>query len=81
MGSFLDVFEVAARLSQMQLIINGKAQEVGSASVAALVEELRLNPKQVAIEKNREIVPRSTYANEPLSEGDIIEVVAFVGGG
>lgn len=65
----------------MKLTINGKAQEVVSASIAALVEELRLNPRQVAIEKNREIVPRSTYAQEKLNDGDVIEVVAFVGGG
>jgi len=81
MVGFLDVFKVAARLAQMKLTINGKAQNVQSASVAALVEELQLNPRQVAIEKNREIVPRSTYANEPLNDGDVIEVVAFVGGG
>lgn len=65
----------------MNLTINGKAQQVRSASIAALVGELGLNPKQVAIEKNREIVPRSTYENEPLTDGDVIEVVAFVGGG
>jgi len=65
----------------MKLTINGKTQDLGAQNVAALVEELKLNPRQVAIEKNREIVPRSTYASEMLSEGDIIEVVAFVGGG
>ena len=65
----------------MKLTINGKPQHVTAPTVAALVEELRLNPRQVAIEKNREILPRSTYAATALCEGDVIEVVAFVGGG
>ena len=65
----------------MQIIINGTTKEIGAAHVQALVDELGLNPRQVAIERNREIVPRSTYAATALCEGDVIEVVAFVGGG
>lgn len=65
----------------MKIQLNGKDAQVAAPTIAALVAELKLNPRQVAIEKNREIVPRSTYENTPLSEGDAIEVVAFVGGG
>lgn len=65
----------------MKLTINGKVQQSTAADVASLVAELRLNPRQVAIERNREIVPRSTYTDTKLAEGDVIEVVAFVGGG
>ena len=69
------------KITILKLTINGKAEMVQSANVASLVEELRLNPRQVAIEKNREIVPRSTYEAALLHEGDTIEIVAFVGGG
>lgn len=65
----------------MKLTINGKAENIAAMTVASLVDELRLNPRQVAIERNREIVPRSTYASTALCDGDVIEVVAFVGGG
>jgi thiamine biosynthesis protein ThiS len=65
----------------MKLTINGKPQDIQANNIALLVEELRLNTRQVAIEKNREIVPKSTYAATVLSEGDAIEIVAFVGGG
>jgi len=61
--------------------LNGKTTSTQAATIAALVEELRLNPRQVAMERNREIVPRSTYGEAALCEGDVIEVVAFVGGG
>lgn len=68
-------------MTNMNIQLNGKNTPVQAANVAALVEELKLNPRQVAIERNREIVPRSAYAGTALSEGDVIEVVAFVGGG
>lgn len=65
----------------MNIQLNGQPHVTKAATIAALVEELRLNPRQVAIERNRAIVPRSTYPSAPLCEGDVIEVVAFVGGG
>jgi sulfur carrier protein len=65
----------------MHITLNGKLQNIQSATIAGLVMELGLNPRQVAIERNREIVPKSIYDTAALSEGDAIEVVAFVGGG
>ena len=66
----------------MRLIINGEAQTFGElADVAALVAVLRLDSRKVAVERNLEIVPRSTYAAVCLSDGDRIEIVHFVGGG
>ena len=66
----------------MLLKVNGKNQEFGGPlSVAALTEQLALNPKQFAVERNREIVPRSAYADVLLDEGDEIEIVRFIGGG
>ena len=42
---------------------------------------LELDPKRVAVERNRVIAPRSAHADTPLAEGDQIEIVHFVGGG
>ena len=49
--------------------------------VAALVAALGLDGRKVAVERNLEIVPRSTYVSTPLAEGDRIEIVHFIGGG
>ena len=49
--------------------------------VLALAESLNLNPRQVAIERNRQIVPKSTYGEVTLNDGDEIEIVRFIGGG
>ena len=66
----------------MRLMVNGEALEpAAAADVAALVLELGLDLKKVAVERNLEIVPRSLYAETPLADGDRIEIVQFVGGG
>ncbi|MDE3015697.1 MAG: sulfur carrier protein ThiS [Pseudomonadota bacterium] len=66
----------------MNIKLNGKHQSApDGATVLALAESLGLNPKQVAIERNRGIVPRSVYGSVRLAEGDEIEVVKFIGGG
>ena len=51
------------------------------ASVTALLERLKVATPRVAVERNREILPKSTYASTLLEDGDIFEVVEFVGGG
>ncbi len=66
----------------MQIKVNGEIREAAEgATVSALVGMLALNPTQVAIERNRQIVPRSTYGDTLLTPGDEIEIVAFIGGG
>lgn len=62
--------------------VNGDAVEVpAGATVAALIERLQVATPRVAVERNREIVPRAQYASTELQEGDVLEVVEFVGGG
>ena len=62
--------------------INGEERRVaGGMSVAALIDELGLDAKRVAIERNLEIVPRSTFADVAVEDGDQFEIVHFVGGG
>ena len=53
----------------------------GATDVAALVRVLGLDPRKVAVERNLEIVPRSTYGRARLFDGDRLEIVQFVGGG
>lgn len=66
----------------MNLFVNGEpASAADSATVEALLEQMGLPQKGVAVERNREIVPKSLYATTRLAEGDRIEIVQFVGGG
>ncbi len=66
----------------MQLIINGDAQDFfGELTLTALVEQLGMKPERVAIELNRDIVPRSQWPTTALHNGDRLEIVHFVGGG
>lgn len=62
--------------------VNGEARPVEEGStVACLLRTLGLQSSQVAVERNREIVPRDAHAVTPLSAGDQLEIVTFVGGG
>ncbi len=64
------------------LTVNGEAHSFpGRLTVAGLVTALALDSRKVAVELNREIVPRSTYAQVELASGDTIEIVHFIGGG
>lgn len=65
----------------IRICLNGAERETPSQTVAFLLEELNLHQTRVAVEKNGEIVPRATYAQEPLLAGDKVEIVQFVGGG
>lgn len=51
------------------------------ASVTLLLDRLKVSTPRVAVERNREILSKSSYASTLLEEGDIFEVVEFVGGG
>ena len=66
----------------MKLTGNGKAHECPSeTTVSALLEQLTLAGRRVAVERNGDIVPRSQHAETVLAEGDQIEIVVAVGGG
>lgn len=67
----------------IQITINGNPRsfDAGITTVAALVEKLGLVGKRLAIERNGEIVPKSTFAEAPLQDGDKLEIVGAVGGG
>ncbi|CAN7398300.1 sulfur carrier protein ThiS [Caulobacter sp. LjRoot300] len=66
----------------MRLLLNGEEREIaGIISIADLVSALGLDARKVAVERNLEIAPRSTYADTDLADGDRIEIVTFIGGG
>ena len=67
---------------EIRLTVNGEAQNFAAGlTVAGLIAALGLDVRKVAVERNLEIVPRSTYAMVRLEAGDALEIVNFVGGG
>ena len=66
----------------MRVVINGKQEEFSAGTtVARLLEDRGTAPQKVAVEVNRELVTRSTFAQTVLNDGDQVEIVTFVGGG
>jgi thiamine biosynthesis protein ThiS len=65
----------------MQVTVNGEAKQLPDGeTIRALVARHKLTPEKVAIELNRRLV-RSDKYDQPLKEGDEVEIVTFVGGG
>ncbi|SCZ64862.1 sulfur carrier protein ThiS [Thiohalomonas denitrificans] len=66
----------------MEIIVNGESRRVTEGYTAArLVEELGLSGRRIAMEVNREIVPRSDYERHVFDDGDRVELVHAIGGG
>jgi sulfur carrier protein len=66
----------------VEISVNGKLRQVAEGTtITALIAELGLAGKPVAVEKNRTIVPRAQHATTTLAAGDRLELVTFVGGG
>lgn len=67
---------------RIAITVNGEAREAASGdTVAALLRAIGLDTRKVAVERNEEIVPRSTYDTVALAAGDRLEIVHFIGGG
>ena len=67
----------------MYLIVNGKRYDnlEDDLTMRELLDHMKLPAKKIAIERNREIVSKSTYDSVSLNDGDIIEIIHFIGGG
>lgn len=65
----------------MQIRLNGEAREVSAATLAALISELELTGKRIAVELNGEIAPRSQHDKILLQTDDHVEIVHAIGGG
>lgn len=69
-------------VTSIGITLNGERRRVAAGmTIADLAQELGLAPEKVAVERNLAIVPRSTLAQVALGEGDMLEIVHFVGGG
>ncbi len=66
----------------MNVTINGEEHKLSEAlTISALMTHLGVDPTQVAVERNREIVPKSLHGEVEVAADDIIEIVEFIGGG
>lgn len=66
----------------MTIRLNGDPFEIsGPMSISALLVELKIDPRRVAIEHNLAIIKRARYDTTEIAEGDTVEIVNFVGGG
>ena len=61
--------------------INGEDYPISGTSLTQYLESTEYNMKRIAVERNGEIVPKSTYDQTILQDADVIEIVSFVGGG
>ncbi|HKP30143.1 MAG TPA: sulfur carrier protein ThiS [Gemmatimonadales bacterium] len=69
-------------MPDLRIIVNGSDRQVPApATLADLLRHLALDPRQVVVELNREIVRRARLAEVSLTDGDSVELVHFVGGG
>jgi sulfur carrier protein len=66
----------------ISITLNGDPYRIdGDPRLSALIENLKMKPARIAVELNREVVPRARYGEIILKEGDVLEIINFVGGG
>jgi thiamine biosynthesis protein ThiS len=66
----------------LKIRLNGDPAEIaGPKTILQLLEDLKIDPRLVAVEHNLTIVKRDRYSTSPINDGDEIEIVNFVGGG
>jgi len=65
----------------LKIILNGKDKYFNGNSVEELINGYGIEPDSIVVERNGEIVHKEYYASERLGDGDIVEIVKFVGGG
>ena len=76
-GIFVVLFFIFAHM----LTVNGQSVDAAGKTVAEYLAEAGYNTVRIAVERNEEIVPKAKYAETVLADGDVVEVVNFVGGG
>jgi thiazole synthase len=69
-------------MNELRLTVNGQIRtEPAGTTVAVLLGAMGIDPARVAVERNQDVVPRRTWAEATLRDGDRVEIVAFIGGG
>jgi thiamine biosynthesis protein ThiS len=69
-------------VNQLEILVNGEPRRMPDpATLADLLRELSLDPRAVVVELNRQIIRRPQLLDTPLTDGDAVELVHFVGGG
>lgn len=67
---------------RVKIRLNGQTRELdGSVTVSGLLASGGYRPERVAVEINLAIIPKTAYDSTELSEGDVVEIVSFMGGG
>lgn len=73
---------MSVNVTQITIVLNGETTAVHTGTtVARLLAHLEIDPRRCAVERNRELVRKASYAEVVLVEGDQVEVVTLVGGG
>ncbi len=66
----------------MRIVVNGEDKDVSDgASVSDVLASMSLDSSRVAVERNRQLVPRAEHGRTSVREGDVLEIVTLVGGG
>ncbi len=65
----------------MNITVNGRPETISADNIAAYVEEKGLAPKTLVVEHNGKVIMADRWAQTPLSDGDQMELLSFVGGG
>ena len=66
----------------MHIVVNGEPKDVTEGiCIAELLTTLSLEPRRVAVERNKQLVPRALHAQTALADQDQLEIVTLVGGG
>ena len=66
----------------MNIIVNGSQHDCpANENISGLLLSLKMQDKKIALEINKEVIPRGEYDSHTLSDGDIIEIIQAIGGG
>ena len=72
----------SCKIQRMHITINGSQENYPTdTAVSQLLNQLNLQDKRIALEINKEIIPRSEYDQHILNDGDIVEIIHAIGGG
>lgn len=69
------------RKGEVMVFLNGKEYELANKTLATVLDDFKFDVRTIAVEINEEIISKTTFNETILKDGDVVEVVSFVGGG